>query len=232
MQQVVSRLISAIAVTLVIQIAIDLKAQTPVLEWHKGYGTSNEEHVHEGMQTSDGGFIAVGHTWESGSRYTDILVIKIDSNGNWQWQTIIGTSNQYDVGICVDEVSDGYIVGGALSSSGDQERGLVKLDLDGEIVWQRIYDHAGNDAIRGIDITKDGGIIATGYLNSTQQGYVFIEDEGDGFIMKTDTDGNVQWEKALSAPQGTKIREDIINGGFAICSTVWRWSSESGDHQN
>ena len=29
--------------------------------WYMGQGTDREEHVHEGMQTSDGGFIAIGH---------------------------------------------------------------------------------------------------------------------------------------------------------------------------
>ena len=32
--------------------------------WYIGQGTDREEHVHEGMQTSDGGYIAVGHHWE------------------------------------------------------------------------------------------------------------------------------------------------------------------------
>ena len=32
--------------------------------WYLGQGTDREEHVHEGMETSDGGFIAIGHHWE------------------------------------------------------------------------------------------------------------------------------------------------------------------------
>ena len=28
----------------------------PAMEWHKGHGTSFGTHVHEGFQTSDGGF--------------------------------------------------------------------------------------------------------------------------------------------------------------------------------
>lgn len=202
----------------------------PEIEWHYGYGTDYEEHIHEGFQTSDGDYIGIGHTWQGQTEYTDMLVIKIDTNGNRQWQRIIGTSNQYDVGICVDEVCDGYIVGGALYSDGNQQRGLAKLDFNGNIVWQKTYANTGNGAIRGIDITSNGGIVATGYTNSPQQGFVFIADDGEGFIMKTDSDGNVQWDKTLSAPQGTKVREDINIGGFAVCSTVWVF--DGADHQN
>jgi hypothetical protein len=36
----------------------------PVMEWHKGHGTSYGTYVHEGMQTSDGGYIGIGQTNE------------------------------------------------------------------------------------------------------------------------------------------------------------------------
>jgi len=44
-----------------INLSSPLFAQAPEIEWFKGYGTNTEEHVHEGMQTSDGGYIAIGH---------------------------------------------------------------------------------------------------------------------------------------------------------------------------
>ena len=34
----------------------------PEMEWYVGQGTDVEEHVHEGMQTSDGGYIGIGET--------------------------------------------------------------------------------------------------------------------------------------------------------------------------
>ena len=69
--------------------------------WYMGQGTDREEHVHEGMQTSDGGYIAVGHHWEKEedpTGFTDMIILKTDSNGNELWQTIIGTADKFDVG--------------------------------------------------------------------------------------------------------------------------------------
>ena len=65
-----------------------LFAQAPRMQWHKGYGTNNGEHIHEIMQTSDGGYIGIGQTSESGRDCSDILVVKIDSSGAFQWQRI------------------------------------------------------------------------------------------------------------------------------------------------
>ena len=204
--------------------------RAPAVEWHRGYGTDYEEGVHEGAQTSDGGYIGVGDTREGESRYTDMLIVKVDSDGSLEWQRTIGTSNQYDFGICVAEVPGGYVVGGALYSSGNQQRALAKLDSGGNVLWQNVYPNAGNGAIRGIDVTSDGGLVATGYTDCPEEGFVFVADEGEGFILKTDPDGDTQWENTLSAAQGTKVREDTNSGGFAVCSTVWEFNGE--DHMD
>ncbi len=52
--------------------------------WYMGQGTDREEHVHEGMQTLDGGFIAIGHHWEKEedpTGFTDMIILKTDSKG-------------------------------------------------------------------------------------------------------------------------------------------------------
>ena len=201
--------------------------QPPAMEWHKGFGTDSEEHIHEGWQTKDGGYIGIGHNWEMpGSEYTNMLVVKIDSEGNENWVTELGTDNQWDVGICVHEVADGYMVGGGFYNAalGNQQRGLAKLDASGQIVWQKTYADAMAGAVRGIDITEDGDIVATGYVGSADAGYVFIAEEAKGFIMKTDADGNLIWDKTLSAPQGTKVRVEE-HGGYAVASTQWVFTS-------
>jgi hypothetical protein len=83
--------------------------------WYMGQGTDREEHVHEGMQTLDGGFIAIGHHWEKEedpTGFTDMIVLKTDSNGKEIWQTVIGTPDKFDVGYAVNELSDGYVASG------------------------------------------------------------------------------------------------------------------------
>jgi hypothetical protein len=226
------RLVSLVAVLSSLTASTLYAVDPPAMQWHKGHGTSYGNHVHEGIQTSDGGYIGIGQTWESGtSDYTEMLVIKTDANGNWGWQTIVGTNNKYDVGICVAEVSDGFICGGGLYNSGNQKRALVKLNkTTGNIVsgWPKYYPGSQNCAVRGIDILGDGSIVATGYTNCSEQGYVFIVDEGDGFIMKADANGISQWDKTLSVPQGTKVHQD--GSGFAVCSTAWYF--DGGDHQD
>ena len=53
--------------------------QAPEMEWHKGQGTPRGDHVHYGLQTSDGGYIMVGQTVDGVGEYaSDMLVVKTD----------------------------------------------------------------------------------------------------------------------------------------------------------
>ena len=197
----------------------------PAMEWHKGHGTDNGEKPQHVIQTSDGGYMMTGITDEAKGRASDMLIVKTDAKGDLQWQRIIGKSNQYDWANISAEVEDGYIAGGALSESGDQERALVKLDSKGQILWRKTYHAEGTDAIRGIDITSDGSIVATGYVGGTRFGYLFICDDGKGSIMKTDADGNLKWDKILpSMIHGMRIQE--VAGGFAIGGNQWTYSDD------
>jgi hypothetical protein len=194
--------------------------QAPPMQWHKGHGTERGDHVHYGLQTSDGGYIMAGQTSEGRRGSSDMLVVKTDARGQLQWQKIIGSAKQHDYSTFVAEVSDGFLAAGALYISETQQRALVKFDYDGKILWQKTYPADGNGSIRGVDITGDGEIVATGYIGSRQKGYQFISDDGQAFIMKTDADGNLKWEKTLSAaPHGMRVEE--VTGGYAIGANVW-----------
>jgi hypothetical protein len=210
-------------------------AQPPDMDWFRAQGTDTEEHVHEGFQTSDGGYISIGHGIET-SGSDDMLIVKLRSSTWLDWKQEFGTSGKKGAGYCIVEVSDGFIAGGAIYNpdSSRTQRFLAKLDLSGEVIWEKFYGSYGVGGIRGIDVTEDGNLIVTGYKNTPNisefQGFVFIVDDGDGFLMKLDMDGEIIWEKPISAPQGTKVRE--IDQGYAVISCVWVWSEESGDHQD
>jgi len=214
---------------------LSIFGQSPNVQWFKAQGTSSEEHVHEGMQTSDGGYIAIGHGIET-SDADDMLIIKTNGDGNYEWKQEFGTAGKKGAGYCIAEVQDGYIAGGAIYNADSlrTQRFLVRLDFDGNVIWEKFYGSQGIGGIRGIESTSDGGIVVTGYRNTPNisefKGFVFIVDDGDGFIMKLDLDGIVQWEQLIDAPQGTKVRE--IAGGFIICSTIWSWNETAGDHQD
>ena len=203
----------------------------PAVAWHVGQGTDGEEHVHEGIQTRDGGYLAIGQTDEAGGRAgTDLLVIKVDASGALEWRTVLGSADSYEVGIAVLEVDDGYWAAGGLEEGGLQQSAIVKLDREGDVVWTRRYHADGSSALRGLDHAEDGHVVATGYRAGTEDGFVFVSEESVGTLLLLDAAGDALWDVDLPVPQGTKVRT-LGDGGFAVLSTAWTFA-DGEDVQN
>jgi len=50
--------------------------------WNKTFGRHNHDHGYSGQQTSDGGYIIVGHTGSFGYNYEESYIAKLDGSGN------------------------------------------------------------------------------------------------------------------------------------------------------
>ena len=80
--------------------------------WDKTFGGTTHEDSDCVIQTSDGGYILVGVTWELGAGGADIWLIKTDGSGNKQWDKTYG-GNDSDYANSVIQVSDGgYLITG------------------------------------------------------------------------------------------------------------------------
>merc|ERR1712032_1648016 len=120
------------------------------------------------------------------------------------------------------------IVGGGLykASTGKMQATLMALDsATGSTVWTTSLDHSGFGAIRGV-ILDAGSLVATGYVDNNEGGFLFIADGDNAKAMawKFDLSGNLQTTTALGVDgmqQGAKIRADPVNGGYAIAGSVW-----------
>jgi len=104
--------------------------QQPHIVWQKVLGGSYIDEAWSIQQTSDGGYIVAGFTLSndgdvSGNHgFTDMWVVKLDSEGNIVWQKALGGSNG-DIAYSIQQTSDKdkdkeYIVaGGTNSNDGD-----------------------------------------------------------------------------------------------------------------
>jgi gliding motility-associated-like protein len=193
------------------------------LIWAKDYDKAPGDTLLSVKQTSDGGFIAVGHTRLSENDSLDAYILKTDASGNYQWGAIWsnGSINSNDVLFDVEEdPSSGYIAVGYVSevfNSGNDTTTdilVLKTDLNGNLLWSKtIGEDADNDQARYI--YRDG---ANFYLTgSTEKNAVGL----DVFFMQIDNSANVL--SAHSYNYGlTDIGNKIIkksNGDFVIFGT-------------
>ena len=188
--------------------------------WEKTYGGSNNEEGYSVIQTQDGNILSVGYSWSYGNSQ-EIFVVKSDLAGRKIWQKTFGGSNR-DIGHKVILTNDGNIaIVGQTNSPGiaygNDDIWLIKIDLDGNEIWNKSYGHQRHEV--GYDIVEldNGGFLIVGYRD-------FYNVSGkDILIIKTDNKGNKIWEKIIGS---NGLYDEIAysiskskNYGYLICAS-------------
>ncbi len=184
------------------------------LIWQKTFGGTNPDEAHCVKQTSDGGYIIAGHTGSYGAGLDDVYLIKTDSSGNLLWSKTFGGSS-YDYGYGVEQTSDGgYIVVGETSSfgAGSYDVYLIKTDPSGNVLWEKTFGGSGAEYGYSVKELPDRGYIITGGTNS------FGVDSFDIYIIRTDENGNLLWEKTIGGTDDEKSYSiyQTSDGGYII----------------
>jgi len=192
--------------------------------WEKTYGGSGDDSASSIQQTSDGGYIVAGWTRSFGAGGSDIYIIKLDENGNKVWEKTYGGSD-YDEAYSIQQTKDGgYIVAGYTRSfgAGESDIYIIKLDGNGNSVWERTYGGIKDDEAYSIQQTTDGGYIVAGYTES------FGAGGADVYIIKLDANGDKVWEKTYgkSKDDGANSILQTTEGGYIVAGWTWSFGKE------
>jgi len=182
------------------------------MEWQNGFGGLTEDKFAAVLQTSEGGFLAIGNTMTgTGASFGPHgLLVKLGPQGEVLWQKtlprIVLTSGF--------QSSDGDLVlAGSSNAFGDPQYDpgqfalIVKTGPDGEIKWQKVYWEGRGRVIRQ---TPDGGYLLSGSVR-TWGNY-------ESRIIKVDQAGMVEWERQCRA--SINAIEPASEGGFLLAGGV------------
>ena len=129
-----------------------------------------------------------------------------------------GTAGGDESGIDLVKTQDGgYMAAGFATGSGSTTHDalLMKFDARGNMLWSKTFGGSQEDYFMGVIATSDGGYLAAGSTNAT--GYLTFD--GDAWIVKTDANGNIQWQKKYPNSGGSGFINSIIQtseGGYAF----------------
>jgi hypothetical protein len=214
------------------------------LEWQTTIG-GNGADVIEAIEEVNDGYILAG--WSSSTEVDfinsngleDGFIAKIDFKGNVQWIESFGGSSMdklFDLEITEDGdiVAVGYLMSPNVSMTTYQHHGLldlwvVKLDQDGQLIWQNTYGGSDDDFAYAITTMSDGTFAIAGSSDSMDGQVGGNNGEWDGWIINIDNDGKLLWSESFGHEGNDKIQEVIIyqNEIYAIGSSN---SSSLPDH--
>ena len=156
----------------------------PAIEWQLGFGGTNSDVLTSLQQTADGGYIFGGYSFSpvGGNKTSpnhggsDFWVVRVDANINTLWQRSFGGETN-DHLFALEQTSDGgYVLGGYSASPpsgnktsphyGGRDFWVVRLDANGEKLWERSFGGSGDDDLFSLQRTSDGGFIIGGRSSS------------------------------------------------------------------
>jgi len=185
------------------------------LLWNQTYGGSGGDQVISLFQTSDGGYVLSGITNSSGSGNSDFWLVKTDATGNMQWNKTYGGTGVDGAQYANQAGDGGYAIAGYTASfgAGGFDFWLVKTDTLGNMLWNKTYGGTGTDRANAMIQTNDGGYALFGPTTS------FAIGGQDGWLVKTDLNGNIQWNKTYGGT-GNEYAIYLIqtsDGGYSLC---------------
>jgi hypothetical protein len=191
-------------------------------EWNQTFGGTGLDGGNSVQQTIDGGFIITGVV-ETASGYSNLWLIKTDTNGNEEWNRTFGGVG-YEEGTSVQQTLDGgFIVTGSTTSfgAGDADVWLIKTDGIGIEEWDYFFGGSAYDVGYSVQQTSDGGYFITGeYTNISSQ-------KPDMYLIKTDENGNEQWHQTID----NNGKEDVANYGIETSDCGYLVVGNTGEYQ-
>lgn len=184
------------------------------------YGADGDDEPRFIVATPDSGFIVAG---QSGYNSTglDILIVRIDAQGDTLWTSIIGTPTpDYISGFTL--LDDGTMfIAGQLDASGPfgtYRMFIARLDSFGQIIWSRRYSptNTSGSATAIIPLADSSGFFVTGGV-SPGMGW-----QAQTLAMKIDSAGNVLWANHIglaSNNESAGFAHETSDGGFMLIGT-------------
>jgi uncharacterized UPF0146 family protein len=142
------------------------------------------------------------------------------------WQKTFGGSDDDRARSVQETIDGGYIVAGYTWSSSEWEDVyILKLDANGNKLWEKTFGGSDNDGAWFIQQTIDGGYIVAGYTKSYGSGWY------NAYLLKLDGAGNKVWEKVFGGSSWDEARsiQQTNDGGYIVAGYTSSFGAGSYD---
>jgi predicted secreted protein len=175
--------------------------------WNKTIGGYGTDVAWSTVQSFDGGIVIVGYTETLGSGGFDGWLIKVDSEGDVEFNKTYGGNEDERLYSIIQTIDKGFAFTGFSGSygSGGLDVWMIKTDKDGNIEFNKTYGGREDDIAYDILQTSEGNFILSGSTKSYGEGL------RDVYVVYIDSTGDLIWNSTFGG-----ANEDIVYSIFQV----------------
>lgn len=213
--------------------------------WEKTIGNEFDDRIIEVIETPDG-YVFVGSISGTIGQNTgndpDYWIVKLNSLGEIQWEEKYGGS-RFDIVRDIKQTADGGFIVAGISEWADFDVSdnyglydiwIVRLDENGELIWEKNYGGTGDDRVCSIELSNDNGFIVAGYSESDD---VDVSEsigygENNVWIFKIDDNGEIVWDRTYggdSEDVASEMKKDE-SGNFLVAGASGSFNNLAGEN--
>ncbi len=221
--------------------AISSYAQAPTFQWAKQIGSTSYDSGNSVALDASGNVYTAGYfsavaDFDPGVGTTSLtatglnngFVTKLDASGNFIWaKNVAEGSDSYAQSVVFDGSGNIYVTGvfngttdfdpgvgtTTISTNGNDDIFLSKLDAAGNLLWVKTIGGANNDASNSVAVDASGNPYITGFFGAIVDfdpgagvtSYTAATGVEDIFVLKLTAAGNLSWARQMASTAGTNI---------------------------
>ena len=184
--------------------------------WKKKIGNNNNESFNSIISTHDSCYVLAGNIFNSSDTSSDILCVKINTNGDTLWTKEINMGYN-DNALSIQQTKDnGYIIAGYASQNSTPLSliAVVKLDSNGNLTWGKTFTCSNFDNYaNSIKQMPDSGYIVIGFVDSLSANFPST------YLMRLTPSGDILWAKkqVITSSNYTTGYDVIVSDSSLIC---------------
>ncbi|MGX1928184.1 hypothetical protein [Flagellimonas sp. 2504JD4-2] len=209
------------------------------LQWRRYFGGTNNDRSYGVVEADDGGFVLAGSSESEDFDISDpkgsydFWVLKVSGAGDLLWQKSFGGTG-IDKAYSIAKTADNsYVITGNTFSTdidisrnnGESDVWLIKIDDNGNLVWEKSYGGTAFDAAQGLNLTATGGFVIAGNSKSIDGDATENNGENDLWIILTDSQGNIIYQQTFGG-SGIEFGFDAIQNADGTLVLVGETASD------
>ena len=216
--------------------------------WDKTFGGNKYDDLNSVVPSPDGGYLLGGFSSSdiSGDKNSpvkgsaDYWIVKIDNQGNKLWDKTFGGDSQDLLYSMITTSDGGYLLAGSsqsnisgdksAASKGSDDYWVVKIDSQGNKIWDKTFGGSSFDDLRSVTSTVDGYLLGGNSSSDISGDKTSLnKGENDYWVVKIDSYGNKVWDKTFGGNEGDALFSviSVPDGGYLLTGSSR--SNSSGD---